>query len=155
VWNFCLWNVKIRSYVYVPRFFCEKFSLEEEEGLGMASFRARLPSYSDVYQKVSCSQGRGPSVAWDSGGPTRESELCNHLLTRCVALLGDFCLAWVVAVLKVGLNDSAGQISWALSFLFTNGLEKGYSPYRAVACDVDSWYTSLASRKHWTFIWKY
>lgn len=44
--------------------FRERFSLEEEEeGLYMASFRARLRGYSDVYQKVSCSEGRGPSVA--------------------------------------------------------------------------------------------
>lgn len=33
----------------------------------MASLRARLPSDSDVYQEVNCSEGWGPSVAPDSG----------------------------------------------------------------------------------------
>lgn len=35
-----------------------------------------------------------------------------------------------------------------LSF-FTNGLEKGHSPHRAVACAVDCWSASLASRGYW------
>lgn len=34
----------------------------------MASLRARLPSDSDVYQEVSCSEGWGLSVAPDFGG---------------------------------------------------------------------------------------
>ena len=67
----------------------------------------------------------------DSGKPARESESCRHLLTCRVAVLSNFRLPWVVAILKVGLNNSAGQMSGSLSFPFTSGLNKGRSPDRA------------------------